>query len=286
MGLCGHEAYCERGDIKVSLFASAVRHPLFGMFLESLMNTSVEYEVVFAGFCTPEEIEPFKKYKNFRYIQTGNVKPSQCYEIARRACVGELVCWVADDCEFKNDVIGKAYHFWKSLNNRKAVLSIQTKEYYLDNNGKVGDNFCDMTLHSFIGGDPTTPRMAPLGLMDREYLDELGGIDRRYIAGQYENDFIMRVYADGGKVVMFGDTQTYIDIDHIGKQRIVQPGATHADFLTRPFATGYRKDRTVLEQSWCGGSGLRPRMQRFDKFEPFTDEDLLTKSQGPRGIWQ
>jgi len=130
--------------------------------------------------------------------------------------------------------------------------------------------------------------MAPLGIMSREYLDKLGGVDRRYICGQYENDIVMRVYADGGKVYPFGDKTSYIDINHIGKESIMlgRP-ATWVDFQVRSFAKGYRSDRRVLEQSWCGGSGIyKVLSQRTDKFESFTDEDLLTKSQSNRGVWE
>jgi hypothetical protein len=271
---------------KVSLFASAVRKQLYPLFLNSLAGTSVPVEVIFAGHIKPDQVPKIDNVV-FTYIETDYIKPAQCYETARRACTGELVCWVADDAESRGDVIGKAARFWDSLNDEKAVLSIQTREYYLTKNNTVGDDFCNMELHSFFGGYPETPRMAPLGMMSRRYLDRLGGIDRRYISGQYENDIVMRVYADGGKVVPFGDKEAYIDINHIGKESIVlgRP-ATWQDFQNRPFALSYRKDRTVLEQSWCGGAGIRKvRTQRTDAFEPFTDEDILTKSQGAKGMW-
>lgn len=277
--------------VHVSLIASAIRSPLYKMFLASLKETSVNVEVVFVGHVSPDKLIPdeieISSNITFQYILTEKIKPSQCYEIARRCANGDTVVWVADDCEFKGDVLGKAYRFWKSLNDKKVILSIQTREYYLSGPNSVDSSFCDMTLHSFFGGNPNTPRMAPLGMISREYFEELGGIDRRYICGQYENDVVMRAYADGGRVVMFGDRESYIDIDHIGKQRIVQPGATWHDFQTRPFAKGYVHDRKILEQSWCGGAGMNKVLKnRTDKFEPFVNEDLLTKSQGPRGIWE
>jgi hypothetical protein len=286
---------------EVSLIASAIRTPLYQMFLDSLAGTSVNVEVIFSGHVWPKYVGPkrggvlYRKGKvEFKYILTEFIKPAQCYEVARRAATGDVIVWVADDCEFINDVLGKGYRFWESLGNKKAVLSIQTKEYYLSSPTSVDANFCDMTLHSFIGGNPRTPRMAPLGMMSREYLEELGGIDRRYICGQYENDVMMRVYADGGGLAMFGDKETYIDINHIEKQRIVQPGATWQDFQCRPFALGYTHDRKILEGSWITPEGFKMHIsgmafkippKRNDVFEPFTDENLLTVSQGPKGIW-
>ena len=211
----------------------------------------------------------------FKYIHTGNIKPAQCYEIARRNATGELVCWVADDCEFANDVIGKAYNFWKERNNEKLILSIQTKEsgYNLPNGALF-----DMRIHRFFGGANSTPLMAPLGMISRAFLNHLGGIDRRYISGQYENDIVMRAYQEGGTVKIFGDATCFIDIDHLGKSFITGESKTENDFLKRPFAEGYPNDRKVLESSWSD-SLLHMKKERADKFEPFEDKDILIKSQ-------
>lgn len=255
---------------KVSLFASSVRPQLYNSFFKSLKGTSVEYEVVFAGnsdvLCRGDKV--------FTYIQTGNIKPAQCYEIARRNCLGECVVWVADDCEFPNDVIGKAYNYWKSKNNEKLILSIQTKE---TGYGVPKGRLFNMNVHRFFGGKSDTPLMAPLALMSREYLNKLGGIDRRYTCGQYENDLVMRANADGGVVEIFGGEDAYIDIDHMGKSLLLGESKTERDFLNRPFAKGYQKDREVLESSWTVNK--RIVLNRTDKFEPFEDKDILTKSQ-------
>ncbi|MFQ5786500.1 MAG: hypothetical protein ACE5H1_00820, partial [Thermodesulfobacteriota bacterium] len=116
--------------MQVSLFASSIRTQLYNEFFKSLQGTKVRYEVVFAGALIP----PPDKTKHLRYILTNNIKPAQCYEIARRHCQGELVVWVADDCEFKGDIIGKAYKEWKAIekrgvhNNNRHIFSLQTKE--------------------------------------------------------------------------------------------------------------------------------------------------------------
>jgi len=255
-------------NIKVSLFASAVRPQFYKTFLDSLRGTSVPYEVVFAGNKPPLENKLLKKFdfmgrkdnvleyeNNFFYILTENLKPAQCYEIARRACKGELVHWTADDCEYSPDCMSKAYNFWKALNDRKAILSIQTKE-----NGMM----VNMDDHSFFGWNRNSPLMAPLGLMSREYLNDLGGLDRRYICGQYENDIVMRTLADGGSVHVW--REGLITIDHYRRHGLV-----------RPFATGYNKDREILEGSWAK-DGKVINQQR-DNFEPYEDEGILEKSQ-------
>lgn len=254
--------------IQISLFSASIRPHLYKAFFESLKASSVTYEVVFAG---PVNVSQNKhildECQNLKFIETKNIKPSQCYEIARRHCTGELVQWTADDAEYSPDCLGKAYEFWHSFNDRKTILSIQTKE---------NNDLCDMDLHSFQGANTATPLMAPLGLMDRMFLEELGGCDRRYICGQYENDIVMRAYEVGGKVYQFKDG--VIILDHYAKH-----GPDHEG---RTFAQGYCDDRAVLEKSW-GHLGELLKTKRSDEFEPFVEDGLFERSQCPfkGGIW-
>src|SRR3990167_2422091 len=233
---------------QVSLIASAVRPKLWESFFKSLEGTSVEYEVVFVGNSTPDDYREHETRYGLKYVRTANINPPKCYETPRRNSIGETIVWVADDAEFPNDVIGKAYNYWKSKNNEKLILSIQTRE--TGYNLPQGQLF-DMKQHCFFGYCPDTPLMAPLALMSRTYLDKLGGIDRRYVCGQYENDIVMRAYADGGTVEPFGDKENFVDIDHMGKSILIGETVKESDFLNRPFAKGYAKDREVLEGSWC-----------------------------------
>jgi hypothetical protein len=242
------------------------------MFFSSLENTSVSYEVVFAGNRLPPIEYPCK------YIVTENIKPAQCYEIARRNSLGEVIIWGADDCEFKGDIVGKAYEYWKKVGDEKLVLSLQTREFYLGG----GDGFCDMTKHAFHGGDPKTPLMAPLAMMSRSYLEKLGGFDRRYICGQYENQTVCQVYADQGTVKIFGDRESFVEIDHINKSKFCGESKDTKDFFNRPFAKGYEHDRKILESA-CQVKG---KSVEILSFEPYEDKDLLTKSQSHKGDWE
>lgn len=287
-------------DIKVSLFASAVRPKMWTQYLNSLKDTSVTYEVVFAGNAKKEDVEPFlNAYPEFKYIYTANIKPSQCYEIARRKCTGELIHWSCDDAEYPNDILGKAYHYWKLMKDEKFILSLQTMEHYANKTGLY-----NMQTHRFFGGDGRTPLMAPLALMSRKFLDELGGYDHRYVSGQAENDILMRAYEQGAACEIFGSDSCYIEIDHFGKSLATGESVDEETFLKRPFAKGYDTDRKVLEESWTiahedrlmkllrMGIGPVPgdwkdfQMKQLDKFEPYDSEISLVKSESNRGDWE
>jgi hypothetical protein len=208
--------------MKVSVIAAAHRNQWWQVFMDSLKSTEIEYEVIFVG---PNP--PLHEYENFRYISS-EAKPAQCYEIARRSAKGELVHWTADDAEYSENCLDHAYAFWKSLHDRKAVVSIQTHE-----NGSV----TALHEHCFFNGRSDTPLMAPVGMMNREYLGELGGLDARYIYGQYENDIVMRVYEDGGSCHKF--KIAHIALDHYRKH-----GGEGRLWET------YLQDRSTLEGSW------------------------------------
>lgn len=290
---------------KVSLFASAVRPRLWPSLFKSLEGTlnGFDLEVVFSGpLKSGLDVPELPLGVIFNFIKTENIKPAQCYEIARRNCTGEVVVWVADDCEFPNDVIGKAYAYWKSKNNEKLILSIQTKESGYKN--PQGSLF-DMNIHRLFGGDINSPLMAPLGMMSRKFLDELGGIDRRYVCGQYENDIVMRAYSKGATVEVFGGPECYIDIDHLGKSIAIGESTNEDNFRDRPFAKGYEQDRKILENSWCRfnqykletlvRSGQRAAYPsemydifptQLDQFQPYPENISLTKSEEPKGAWE
>lgn len=243
--------------MKISLFASSVRPQLYESFFKSLENEPLrdEIEVVFAG-----NVETYFVAKNFRRIITANIKPAQCYEIARRNCKGEVVVWVADDCIFNGNIISNAYEYWKSKNNNKLVLSLQVSEY---------NNFCNMADHCLAKHRGRNELMAPIGMMSRDYLNELGGLDQRFICGQYENSIVMRVFKEGGACEVFGDKESYVFIDH---HKAWELSGESKNYGRRPFALGFPNDRQVLEGIWVD--------KRLTEFEPFVDDNLLTESQG------
>jgi len=260
----------------ISLVASAVRPQSWMRFYESLKGNQLKIEVVFVGPKKPDFALP----SNFNYIYA-TVKPAQCYEIGFRAAQGELVGWTADDC-FYNGVnqanLDMLYKFFFDQNERKLVVAQRSIE----------DGRDIWYRHHFFGDWGHTPIMAPLGFMLNDYLRELGGYDRRFISGQSENDVVMRVLENGGKVVRHMDS--YVHIDHRNSHE------ANASSGVRQY---YVADREFLENCWVvggygaygtGGTNLRGTKIEISKtrlipFEPFSDTDITGVSQEPKGRW-
>ena len=282
-------------EIKLSLFASAVRPHLWKELLDSLKGNKYPYEVIFSGFIDEELWEPYaKEYPEFKYIQTNDIKPAQCYEAARQACTGNLVCWCADDCRFSEGFVDKVVDWFTHLGEvlqKSYILSCRTNENNMNET---------MLNHRFFGRNQNTPIMSPLGVIRRDKLEEMGGFDKRYICGQYENDVAMRMWSEGGQIIIFNDV--CITIDHKN---------SHGSETN--FWSGYNEDREQLENSWVIGGYKEPPKQmlilpfkpgdpppywyfpinntevtlkRNDTFVPYDDKDLLIKSQEPAGKWK
>lgn len=281
-------------EVKVGIIASSVRPWLWPELLDSLEGNKIKPQITFAGNLDQFHVRPYlKRYPNLQYIHTA-VKPAQCYQLAfLNTDFDSLILYVADDCEFEEGLIDKIVKFYYQQKNPKAVISVRTNE-----NGR---NY-GTEVHTLIGWNVNTPLMAPIGLVSQRYIAELNGFDRRFISGQWENDFVMRVYADGGTVIPYdfnedGTVGPTVKIDHEIKHG---PGTK--------FWTAYEHDRIILENTWVKGSykpttpyvtitessgRVTPMFKIIDNrkvlskpqlpFEPYEDENLAIKNQGPSG---
>ena len=269
--------------MKISLFASAIRPHLWPSLLDSLKSNKCEYEVIFAGYIESSLAKEITdKYSEFKYITTLDIKPAQCYEIARIACRGEIIAWISDDCVFPEGALDKILKYWEHNPSKKDILAIKTHDPECTNN--------DLNDQRFFSRNLNTPQMAVIGFISNEYLQELGGLDRRYIYGKFEYDICMRALADGGKIIKYEDF--CIKIEHTQK---------NAEYTND--WSGVNEDSETLENSWVIGgykdfekpiysitennivpyfpiSNREVTLKRLDEFEPFEDKDILEKSQG------
>lgn len=280
-------------NIQISLVASANRHTLQNGFknwerlMNSLVHNTIKYEVIFVG----DSRCPYPLPPQFKWVRA-NVKPAQCYQIGFWESRGELVGWIADDADYiyKNnkDNLDRAYNAYKraekEFGDRKTVIAMRPVE---GGNPDVQEKW-----HYLFGGCPWSPRMAPFGLINREYfVNELKGYDREYISGQSENGVVMRVYEDGGRCIFQRDAWVVVHHhqvhprDHRGKE----------DNKFRKF---YNEDREVLENAWIkegyghyeGRTSEQIKQSvniskvRLIPFRPFErTADVCIRSQGQRG---
>lgn len=278
--------------VKISLIASSVRCWLWDEFFKSLEGNN-DYEVVFAGNLTQFQVRPYlEKYPMLKYIYTTDcIPPGQSYEIARRFATGELIFWCCDDAEMSPKLLDNVCEFYKTL-PPKSLVSIKTREDNL--NTELDD-------HRFFGFNRESPLMAPLGVINREYMDQLGGFDRRYQSGQWENQVCLRVCEDGGSVVKY--EEGVVNIEHLKKHG-----------RGTKFWKSYEGDREILESEYAIGpridppksdnnygvhiqlNGFQPptvtwprwidkrkvSMKSQTGFFPYSNENLTTVSQCPR----
>lgn len=262
----------------ISVFASSIRPNLWKDFFQTIEKNRIPFEVIFSGPLPEEVVQNYRPRWEpgsghvFHYVHTGNIKPAQAYQIAQMNCQGQLVHWTADDAEYSPNLLDRIWEYWLQQGNPKTILSCQTIE---------DGNLVVLEHHRLFGRAFHTPQMAPLGFMDARFWEEIGGIDRRYISGQWDNDIVLRAMNEGGKVELFTD---YGEISlHHGNKHGGNSGT---------FRTAYKHDRTILEGAWAPlGRDQQfeaPPFKRYDTgFEPFdyTDPNFLTVSQGPKGLW-
>lgn len=286
-------------SIQISLVASANRVEWWDRFYGSLTKNTINWEVIFVGNVPPVNPMP----DNFRWIHA-TCKPAQCYAIGFWAARGELVGWTADDADYNDpslncpNSLDIAYDTYKKM-----------EAQYGDKKSAVAMNPCEdggfpqLHFHRFFGGWQHTPTMAPFALINTDYfVNTLKGYDRRFVSGQSENDVLMRVFEDGGRLQVDLDAKLYVHHRQVHR-RDPATGREKNDFRA-----WYNTDREVLEQAWVvGGHGFYERYNAMKEgpikeeakhsvpisktrllvHEPFENTpDVCTVTQGLKGHWQ
>ena len=291
----------------VSICASANRVQYWPDFLESLRHNKTPYEVIFVGDVIPPK-ELLDKYPELTYIYA-TCKPCQCYQIAFWAAKGKLLHWTADDATYNmemlprhlqsrlpvdvpinHDTIDRGYKLWldmeyKHNNDGKSVVAFRP----IEDGGDV-----QLRQHYFFGQCTWTPRMAPFALVPRKYLVDGKGYDTKFVSGQCENDIIMQVFEDGGRVEVAMDALIYVHHHKCHKR-----DANGREL--NDFRAWYPKDREALENAWVvEGYGFTKKYsdndelrkhvtvspKRLSPVQPYIKTDDVTKiSQGEKGKW-
>ncbi len=248
---------------KISIFAPAHRPQNWMGLYKNIGENDVEFELVFVGPNQPD----YRLPNNFRFIRS-LVKPTQCLEIALRNTTADLVMNFADDCMFKGSrPLDRLYETYKNYNNDKLILSCK---YMLNGEDRSASAHFAYFSRSDKGKyDESSPVMPLSGLMSRNLLKSIGGIDKNFIAIMWDLDIAMRVHALGGDVIL---SDVFLEEDK---------DKNAGSELCNEF---WEHDKGFLDSLWT--KNRKVHLRRTKPVEPFDDRNILKASQGPRGRWR
>lgn len=230
----------------VSIVASAVRVKEWGKFLTSLESNRCKYEVIFVGSVPPYITEGNNPH--LKWIES-KACPAECYSIGFKMAKGRLIHWTADDCIYSKCCLDEIWTRWLDEKKEKIILEPLLFENY-------GKGWHENSGTQKFNSQWFSPLMAPFGFMSREWFNKLGGIDRNFTHGQYENDLVLRAMEDGGKVKIVHEAEVWVD--HFG----VHGGVEGSDF-----SKGYIEGRKFLGSCWIKDGKISKK--RLKPLEPF-----------------
>lgn len=249
---------------KVSLIGPAHRTELWRTFYESII-TNLDFEVVFVTDKEPK-IEEIEALNNLKWIFS-QTKPAQCNEIAYRNSTGDFIIFTADDILYSPYAIDNAYNMYKTFYDDRIIIVIRFFE-----DGKEATHF-----HRFPENDKV--QLACAALISKKAVQEAGGLaDINFVSGHWDGDLIMRIREKGGRIFTCPLACAY------------EP---HLDFhkIEQNFALDWENERNYLISIWDINIELYDnkdikniKVKRKVPFEPFSAENLLSKTQGNKGI--
>ncbi len=236
---------------------------------QSLIPNRTDYEVIIAG---PNR---GKTPPRSRHIYT-DVKPVQCYELGFREASGDLLLWCADYMRFCPEALDRAFFFFQSGHGGKKAVFFNNEK--ADNRLNPEKLLSDSYLHPL--------NILLPGMIDKDLLLRLGGLDKKFVCCHAEKDLAMRVRECGGALEVYRDAGL-----------TAENAENDPSFLI--FKSSSRYDFSVLKNLWTDGNKVLKN--RAQPFEGFVKDTLLTGStmqenrdsisslstvtQGPSGNW-
>lgn len=257
----------------ISLVMPSIRPELCDQFCASLINNKVEYEILFVG-PNPPSIIPNKA----RWI-VSNVKPSQATHLGFLEAEGEYIALTADDARYftpdgrgaLDNMMTFIERFPSNINYNKSRIAYGFRMFE--------DSFCieSSQTHYLVPKDKnplmTSPLLYPFFVISKQSYIELDGYDRRFICGQAENDFLLRVAERYGSTSnsLCPTSMVWADHDsgHDNKSK---------------FREYHIQESTILRSLWLDEKGYtNHRLQGLQAY--IQRPDIYKITQGNKGDW-
>jgi hypothetical protein len=236
-----------------------------------------EIEVMFVGDVAPN----FNLPPGMKYIYS-KVKPSQCYYIGATRVDGNYLVEMADDVKISPGTLDNCLNMLKSYDESKTIVTPRYRLYPMD---FYGDN----TYLEIV------PCLSIGGIINRDLWNKLG-IDRNFVCSYFDCDQSMKVWSMGGKIAIC-ESGRLIDVQISYSRVNTQVSYSRANTRIANWDNGY--DRRLFYSLWthCPMSEdlyptartkqlYPPVLKRQKESELIVDSpDILTVSQGPKGIW-
>lgn len=246
----------------ISLYSSAAIPSNWMIQLESMGDNVAKWERICVGPNEPDYTLP----DNVRFIRS-DVKPVQCNEIGARACRADIIMHLSDDFIFRgtSHPLDSLLNQYESGSNAKNCISPRYMLRGIDRSRPWPNGW-----QRLIPEDNSSPVMPCNEMMAKVLHISLGGFDRNFVTNYSDVDFAMRIIVNGGRTILSSD----VFVDEIEELQKTNLSAEPAQPI----------DRQYLEALWFKNRDWKT-LKRALPFESFSDENILTESQGPKGRW-
>lgn len=138
---------------------------------------------------------------NVRVIECYHTVP-KCYAIGFRESKSDILHWASDDVEYAPHSIDAIYDFYSRTDDDKVAATFREFE---KRTGEETTHTHTMMRTYKVG----SRLLAPWGIIKKSFYNRIGGIDRRFIGTEWENDLSLRIYEKDGYITTIKNAILY-----------------------------------------------------------------------------
>lgn len=252
---------------KIGVFCPSIFPTRWLNLYESIVsNNDIEIELMFVGHVPPNFALPSR----MKYIYS-SVKPAQCSYIGATRVDGNYLVLLADDVSISPHTFDSCLEMLKRNDVSRTIVSPRYGRHAMDFYG-------DGRYHDIV------PTMNVCSFMSRELWLSLG-IDKNFVALYWDSDQAMKVWSMGGKIEIC-EAGSLIDVQIPDSIRMAN---WNDGFDRRLFYSFWTKCPFEKIESYATEqmkTQYPPVLERQRPPEPIVESpDLLTVSQGAKGVW-